>query len=175
MFGTPTVFFNGGRRTVGSNPPPEPRYREAIEALLADSTAIELTVGVSDADEEGAATLSVSARIADGETVSDPGSLRVRALLYEDEVGGFNHVVRAVVLDLPLGISESGHLAVFDAHVAPDPSWKEEDLMVVAWVQRGADGEILNAILADWAVATSTLSRTWGSIKSGYFGPAGAN
>ncbi|MBD3161338.1 MAG: hypothetical protein GF346_03970 [Candidatus Eisenbacteria bacterium] len=133
-----------------------------------------IDVEVLDGEDEEHRTLRVTARVADGESVPDPGSARVRALLYEDDVSGFDHVVRAVVLDDPLGISGSGEQAVFDTVVEPDPSWKEEDLKVVAWIQRGSDGEVLNTLLADWTIPTPTRQATWGSIKAGYAGDRGA-
>ena len=57
-------------------------------------------------------SISVAVEVAPGETLADISSTRIRVAIYEDniEFGGdlWNHIGRAIVLDVPLTISDSG-------------------------------------------------------------------
>lgn len=121
--------------------------------------------------EQDKMELSVALEIAEGETIVNPEECAVRALVYEDMVSAgatFNHVVRVVPIELPLSISESGQTVTITEEIDLDPSWKQEDLFVVAWVQRDTNQSILNAAVRMITDPTPTQSATWGSLKAGF-------
>jgi len=171
--GTPTVYFNGGDRIVGSNPPPYDRYKNVIERLLADSAAISISMSATRGDPNDPPTLTVDLAVARGETIAEPHECTVRVVLYEDDVatedyGSFHHAARSLLLERELPIGESGTSAMLSEEVDLDPTWKEEDLQLIAWVQRDTNREVLNATSLDWTTATPVETTSWGAIKAAF-------
>jgi hypothetical protein len=169
--GTPTVYFNGGGRIVGSNPPPYDRYRTAIEGLLTEEAQILVKPSLVPLEAKVGATVSIELEIAQGETIENPEECRVRALIYEDEVASgeiYNHVVRSVPVDIALPISDSGQMTTIDREIDLDTSWKLEDLYIVAWVQREAGKEILNAAVRKLSDPMPVAKTTWGAMKAAF-------
>lgn len=168
--GTPTVFFNGGSRIVGTNPPPYPRYRAVIEDLLADSS--QLMIGIRPSGGDGVYAVSIDLSVLPGETIAGASEYTVRALVYEDAVssGGtiYQHVVRDVPLETPLTIGESGQSTTIIRSLDIGGAWKADDLTVVVWIQRDSDRVVLNAAAAKLVDPTPAQPVTWGTIRALY-------
>lgn len=177
--GTPTVFFDGGGRIVGSNPPPLDRYRAALEPALRDSALLSVTASGTLSEPAGgfgalasraSASLLVSADVLIAESLPDHEELFVRALVFEDDVetaaGTFQHAVRAISAPLPLTRFEKGTGESLAFQFPVDPTWEPAHLRIVTWVQRGATMEVLNASQAPVMDPTPTRPTTWGRIKA---------
>jgi hypothetical protein len=170
--GTPTVYFDGADRIIGSNPPPYDRYHEVIAREIGDSSMAALRIDAIVDPATSVLTTTVTVQIADDHAIPEPGDCIVRALLWEDRVESngqsFDHVGRDVVLEQPLPVSEGGDTGSVSQQFVLLPAWKLDDLRVVAWIQRESSKDILNAAGTDLRDLTPTKTSSWGSTKGGF-------
>lgn len=155
-FGTPTSFFDGQDVVFGSFDVYN-RYRMRIESHLALGSPLMID-GLLDLDgAAGSGTLTVDLEVAPGETIASPAEYVVRAVLYEDDVffccgqGGasvWDRVARDVLPDQSFILESAGESQQVVYDFAISPAWDWTKLEGVAFVQRIADGSILNAVQA---------------------------
>ncbi len=159
---------------MGSNPPPEPIYRQQLEAHLADSALVEVSVQARLGDSREAIEIEVTVDLGDLLNVPSPNTTFVRAIVYEDgvplDVRVFDHVVRAAGAEAALpgigaGIGAASNVTLTLPYEA---TWDPMRLRVIAWVQDDSDQTVLNAGSAMLTDPTPIDPMSWGRIKSRY-------
>ena len=117
--------------------------------------------------------VTVNVRVADGESF-DPTGHVVRVILYEEDVthccdvngnDRFPHVGRAITLPQDLVLDAGAGRSL---HVLPvDAGWSLADLRMVAFVQAGETGSVVQADAV--AAPSSALEPTgWAKVKAAY-------
>jgi hypothetical protein len=176
----PSVVFDGVDEVVGWTFGTDFSYETAFANHRA--TGSQLTVGaevyLNDAARSGSATVTV--QVANGETIPDIASARIRCAIYENDIQlldkAWSFIGRAIVLDAPLTIDTSGELqietATFglddpNAPVGARPWGPASNFRAIAFVQRDDNREILNAAQAVINVVSVEAS-SWGRIKAPY-------
>lgn len=155
---------------MGSNPPPEPIYREQLEAHLADSALVAVSVQAQLDDSRESIVIEVSVDLGELLNVPSPNTTFVRAIVYEDDVPldvrVFDHVVRAAGAESALpGIGVTSSVTLMLPY---ESTWDPMRLRVVAWVQDDADRTVLNAGSAPLTDPTPVDPMSWGRIKNRY-------
>jgi len=166
--GRPMVVFDGvDFQLAGSSNPNDPRidaqYRAAYLRRANLPSPVRITV-TGQLDVQGnPRRASVTATI---EVLSQPqpiGPLKVRFVLYEDDLNyrapngetHFDWVVRAMLEDADLTITQPGESMMFTRSVALNPQWVARNLGMAVFVQHDPPGnkEVLGA--ADFRFPTS--------------------
>jgi hypothetical protein len=172
--GTPTVFFDGLLGITGSADA-YANYRERIENRIAAMPPIEIEAEVS-LDEAGIASIVIHVEEVAGQMIPMPEECSVRAVLYENDViyccdphGEmiWDHVARQLHYGQQLDLDPSRQQSVI-LDLDLDPSWVSSNLKAIAFVQRGINGEILNAAEAQILEPDSVEDTSWGRVKSLY-------
>lgn len=151
--GYPTVLFNGTERYVGGGDfvATGAPYVGIVEGAYFDPAPVRIQVQSFD-PATGALSVLVT-------MYSETDSLDndfIRFILIEDDVTAeYTHVTRDIVSQ-PITLSGAGSTASFNPTFTVDPSWDTASLHAVAFVQRAATKEIVQAAssypLADYAV-----------------------
>lgn len=172
--GTPTVFFDGLLGITGSADA-YANYRERIETRIAATAPIEIEAEVS-LDEAGMASIVIRVEEVAGQMIPMPEECSIRAVLYEDDViyccgplgeMVWDHVARQLHYGQQLNLDPSRRQNVtLDWDL--DPSWIPSNLKAIAFVQRGINGEIFNAVDAQVLDPDSVEGTSWGRVKSLY-------
>jgi hypothetical protein len=148
----PAAFFDGGDPVLGAPGDLVPAYRARLEGRLAVPSPLGVESVYTFGAVGGEGSLLIDLRLPEGETFPDPEAWTVRALLVEDAVpvpsgGGSavrNRVVRQLLPARALALDAWG-LQRIEPVFPLDPQWDLDRLGAVVFVQRDADGAILNA------------------------------
>ncbi len=152
----PTLFFDGGSEVVDPVDPVA-AFRSRIVSGLAAPTPLAMEALYVWDPDTGRGEITIDLEVTTGESIPFPGEWTVRAFVVEDAVtaccgtGGqdrWDRIVRLAVPDEPLAIATGDeHRQV--VHTFPlDPGWNLDRLGAIAFVQRDASGEVLNAYRA---------------------------
>lgn len=176
-YGTPVAWFDGsqtisaGGNSAGATAGLVASYGGVIDAHRAAGSPLVVEAVTSWAPPNLQVTIDVSLR--KGETF-DPAGHVVRAILYEEDVSyccdtngsdHFPHVGRAITAGEALDLSAGPVRAVQSFPL--DEAWNVAKLRVVALVQEGETGPIVQADAA--AGDTSAVEpRTWASVKADF-------
>lgn len=98
------------------------------------------------------------------------GVWRLWNLVFEEEVDGYEFVVRAGnESPIELDISSPGQSAVYDWSFNLEPGWEEDDLIVVAFMEKDFDDyEIGRAVMMDLDFSPAVREVSWGEIKAAF-------
>lgn len=176
----PSVIFDGVNEIMGGLADPYSVYEPAFlgrRAVLSQLT-VDAVVAFDEATRSGSTTVTV--RVSPGEELADVSSTRIRCAIHESGIGFlgtvWDHIGRAIVLDVPLIARHGGDVQVETATFALEdpnpPSWATPwgpaaNFGAVVFVQRDTDHEILNAARATTPPA-SIEPASWGRIKASF-------
>jgi hypothetical protein len=173
--GTPTVFFDGLLGITGGGDV-YASYRSRIETRIAAEAPIEIDAQVTLDGTGSMARVAIHVQEVAGQMIPMPEECSVRAVLYEDDVmyccdphgeNIFDHVARQLHYGEPLDLDASRAQNV-TLEWTLDPGWVSSNLKAIAFVQRGVNGEILNAAEATIVDPDSVEPTSWGRVKSLY-------
>jgi hypothetical protein len=138
----PNAWFDGTTSVheVSSVPDAYSKYRQKIDERLAVSAPlnIESTAALDDSSGEMSTMIRVIDPFADE-------ALRFYAVLYENEVGEYNYVVRDILPSQELSISAPGDSIEVSRVFDIDTLWNKEELGMVVFVQSDSTKQVLQA------------------------------
>lgn len=139
MSGTPNLMFNGTHRIVGASVEDAQggQYMDVIQSRYFDPAPIRIEVDSFD-PATGGVSATVTMYSADDVLEEDHFHL---ILIEEAITSRETHVTRAMITT-EISLTGEGHEVVINESFAIDPGWKEDNLRVVAVVQR-QDKEIV--------------------------------
>ncbi len=145
--GIPHVVFDGGHPQIGAGgcSGTAAIYRSRIEARLAEVNSLSPVSIVGEFGTE-AMTITLAARFTLVESEPLPEDTRAYLLVLEDDVSGsYDHITRAGYDEAVL-LASLGDEVLVTADFPIDPSWNQQNLFGVAFLQSsGAELEVIQA------------------------------
>jgi hypothetical protein len=140
--GYPTVVFNGQTKVVGGSTTTATgvQYLPIVQAAYFQPAPVRVEILSFDA-----ASGDVQAEVTMYSATDALAGDHVRFVLLEDNVLGIHtHVTRDIINDT-ITLTGAGNSVVYNVSFDIDPGWNQAELHAVAFVQRDADKEVLNA------------------------------
>ncbi len=146
--GFPTLMFNGGSTIsgAGTDAVNGSVYDPVVRSLLDDPTPLSMQISAS-SFTPGSAFVTVD--LALEEPLADISLTRLRVAIVEDKVLNgateYNDVLRDMLPDEPLTISQAGQSQQVTLSFTVDPTWNQSRLRAIAFVQDDHDRSILQS------------------------------
>ena len=141
----PTLLFDGKTTVVGGSTTGA-AYMPVIDEHHAE--LVPLAMAVTDWDF-AIDTAFAEVRVMLFGDLDDTTSSFVRIALMEDNVvvgsTTYRHILRDLLPDQPLTIALEGQEQIVNVPLVIDPAWNQENLLLLAWVQRDTDKYVFNS------------------------------
>jgi len=144
--GTPNAHFDFLEDVVGGFPSGSmvSYYTPIVDSRLALASPLTLDASYAISGDTGTVQVTVTV----DQTVTALNN-KVRIVVVEDNVHDHDNMARLMTADEPLTITEPGETHTFSRAFAVDPTWKQEDLSVIVFVQSdNGTKPVLQAALA---------------------------
>ena len=169
--GVPHVRFDGYDQVVGAGDSLSAynQYRTRITNHLNDPAYAQFLIDAEVNFSPSGGAITVDVEVAPGETISNPGDVRIRAAVYENDIelccepntgnDHWKYIARLMIFQDVLTVSTSGEIQSLQQNFAVDPSWDATNLNVVVWVQRETTKRVLQGgkALKPYGVSVSNL------------------
>ncbi|MFQ6103646.1 MAG: Omp28-related outer membrane protein [Candidatus Glassbacteria bacterium] len=159
----PTCYFDGGDSYTGGSVFTYSQYWNRIMNHLNNPSPI--TIDLTGSMDENSGTVEAHIEVLDG--LDDP-NLKVEFMVFEDHLWysgrQYRFVVRDILPNQTLGISEPGEAADFYSDFTISGDWDETEIGVVVFVQSLTTKEVLQAaqlskIITNWTPESPTVQR----------------
>ena len=142
--GLPNLQFNGTTQLVGAGTDAinGSVYDPIVQSMLDDATPVKLSI--TDFGFGGSPSVSVDIELE--EDIDDISQTQLRiailenGLVYQNET--YNNVLRDLLPDIPMSISQAGQIQSETVDFTMDPEWVARNLRIVAFIQDDATKHI---------------------------------
>lgn len=170
--GYPEMHFDGTTTThrVTSETAAGKPYEALITSLMDDPGYFRIVINsVNFSTPTGDIDLDIQVK----QDIADISNLKLRMILTEDNLihgsETLHDVTRAALTDVALTVDGNGEVQSVDQTFAVDPSWVEENLSIIAFIQNDATKEVLASATTDAAPEFSFRFYTLGDkFEVGY-------
>jgi len=142
--GTPNTYFDGVRHVLGAWPTIYDVYLPEVQARLGIPSPMVLDLRATIGATEGLITATVTL-----EESIDSTNVFVHFAVIEDSLFYFNrqfdHVLRDLLANEPLSISQAGESVTIDRSFTLAEDWNAENLAVVVFIQNDTTHEVYQA------------------------------
>jgi hypothetical protein len=148
MSGLPHLVFNGGNGMVGAGTDVVDGsvYDPLVSHLIGLPSPVQMSISAFSLTSPGA---FVTVDLALEEDLASPATTRLRVALLEDDLtyGGtlYHNILRDIVTDQALTISQAGESAQVTVNFAPNPAWNPANMRLIAFVQDDKTKEVVQS------------------------------
>jgi hypothetical protein len=179
---TPDIYFDGVDNVLGAGDSLSAyaQYAPIMATHLSDPAHSKAIVAASvDLNRDtNMGSVTVDVEVAPGETIAQPQNCSIRAALIENDIDSFpglephtgnriwHHVGRMMIFEVTLTATNSGETQQVVQSFAIDPAWNQDNLEVIAWVQRNTNRVTLQGGKAtnQYAVEVADLDPLVGKV-----------